>query len=86
MTLEKPLVQFDLTEGRASAAEAALYAQPNDPKDFADKLSILINDPNLRKTLGQVGRKRVLDSLSWEHSVPLLLAAYERIFAKMRRS
>jgi hypothetical protein len=28
MTLEKPVVQFDLTEGRASAGEASLYARP----------------------------------------------------------
>ena len=27
MTLEKPLVQFDLTEGRVSAGDASLYAR-----------------------------------------------------------
>jgi len=35
VTLEKPVVQFDLKDGRASAGEAALYARPNDPVDFA---------------------------------------------------
>src|SRR5690606_37222135 len=29
MTLAKPIVQFELKEGRASAAEASLYARPN---------------------------------------------------------
>ena len=82
MTLEKPLVQFDLTEGRASAAEAALYATPNDPQDFAAKIAWLIEHPAEGVRMGKVGRARVLERLSWEHSAPLLLAAYDRIFAK----
>lgn len=82
MTLEKPLVQFDLTEGRASAGDAALYARPNDPVDFADQIARLIEDPGLAHRLGQIGRARVLDNLSWGHSVPSLLAAYARAFAK----
>ena len=82
MTLEKPLVQFDLTEGRASAADAALYARPNDPLDFADQIARLIEDPELARRLGQIGRARVLERLSWGHSVPALLAAYARAFAK----
>ena len=41
MTLEKPVVQFDLKEGRASAGEAALYARPNDPVDFAAQMAAL---------------------------------------------
>ena len=34
MALGKPIVQFDLTEGRFSAQEASLYAKKNDPVDF----------------------------------------------------
>ncbi len=83
MTLEKPLVQFDLTEGRASAGEAALYAKANDPADFAAKLAQLIDDPQARARMGKLGRARVLQDLSWNHSVPQLLAAYNRIFRKL---
>ena len=35
MALAKPIVAFDLTEHRATAGEAALYAKPNDEHDFA---------------------------------------------------
>lgn len=83
MTLEMPSVQFDLTEGRASAGEASLYATPNDPEDFAAKLATLIEAPELRAEMGRAGRARVLERLSWEHSTPLLLAAYDRVFEKM---
>jgi glycosyltransferase involved in cell wall biosynthesis len=82
MTLEKPVVQFDLIEGRVSAGPAALYAQPNDPIDFAHKIEMLIDDTSLRWDMGWAGRKRVLDQLSWAHSAPHLLAAYARLFDK----
>ena len=83
MTLEKPVVQFDLTEGRASAGEASLYAEANDPKDFAAKIAQLIDNPAEQDRLGKIGRKRVLEQLSWAHSAPQLRAAYARIYAKM---
>ena len=83
MTLEKPLVQFDLTEGRASAGEASLYARANDPADFAAKLAQLIDDPEARARMGRIGRARVLEHLSWQHSVPQLLGAYNRIYRKL---
>ena len=84
MTLEKPLVQFDLTEGRASAADASLYARANDPVDFATKIAWLIDHKEEGRQMGQTGRKRVMETLSWQHSVPHLLAAYERVFAKRK--
>ncbi|EEB82511.1 glycosyltransferase family 4 protein [Roseobacter sp. GAI101] len=84
MTLEKPVVQFDLTEGRVSAGSAAVYAQNNDPQDFARQINMLIGDYAMRQQMGRAGRKRVLDDLSWAHSEPQLLAAYARIFAKQK--
>lgn len=83
MTLEKPVVQFDLTEGRASAEDASVYARANDPVDFADRIAELIANPERRREMGRIGRARVFDKLSWSHSVPHLLAAYDRIFARL---
>ena len=78
--LGKPIVQFDLTEGRVSAGDASLYARPNDPADMAAKILTLVDDPELRGAMGAAGRKRVVDALSWEHEAPKLLAAYEVLF------
>ncbi|WP_210528792.1 glycosyltransferase family 4 protein [Rubellimicrobium arenae] len=80
MALGKPLVQFDLTEGRASAGDASLYARANDPVDFAEKIAALIADPALRDRLGRIGLDRVQNGLSWSDSAPKLLAAYDRIY------
>lgn len=85
MTLGKPIVQFDLREGRASAGDASLYARDNDPVDFAEKIAWLLDRPQERARMGAIGRARVLDKLHWAHSAPNLLAAYERAFALMNR-
>lgn len=76
MALGKPIVQFDLTEGRYSAGDASLYARPDDVADFAGKLARLLDDPGLRARMGEIGRNRVQDELAWHHQVPKLLAAY----------
>jgi len=67
MSLGRPLVAFDLEEVRNSAGDAALYARPNDEKDFAEKINLLLDRPDLRTSMSQIGRERVLSSLTWEH-------------------
>ena len=80
MALGKPIVQFDLTEGRVSAAEASDYARPNDVADLADRIVALLDDEPRRRTMGAFGRTRVESTLAWQHEAPRLLAAYERLF------
>ncbi|MEQ1929093.1 MAG: glycosyltransferase family 4 protein [Parvularculaceae bacterium] len=82
MALGKPIVQFDLYEGRQSAGGASLYARRDDPEDFAKKICQLIVQKGKRERMGALGRERVATRLSWEHSVPHLLHAYERVFEK----
>lgn len=85
MAMGKPIVQFEATEGRYSAQDASLYARPGDTGDFADKVMTLLNDPVKRGQMGESGRRRVEQHLAWEHSAPLLLQAYDRLFAAPRR-
>ena len=77
MAFGKPMVQFDVTEGRFSAQEASLYAKSNDTVDLADKVLQLIDDPALRTTMGEYGQTRVRAELGWEKQIAPLLAAYE---------
>jgi glycosyltransferase involved in cell wall biosynthesis len=80
MALAKPIVQFDLTEGRFSAQDASLYAAKNDPKDMAEKIMQLLDDPGLREKMGVYGRSRVLNELEWKYEEPKLLRAYATVF------
>jgi glycosyltransferase involved in cell wall biosynthesis len=80
MALAKPVVQFDLTEGRRSAGEASLYARPDDPVDLAAKILDLLDDPQRREAMGQYGRARIERELEWRHQAPRLLAAYETLW------
>lgn len=80
MALAKPIVQFDLTEGRYSAQEACLYAKNNDAEDMAKKIMELLDNPELRKKMGAYGRNRVVNELSWEHTSKALLEGYDKFF------
>jgi glycosyltransferase involved in cell wall biosynthesis len=78
MAMGRPIVSYDLTESRVSAGDAALYAEPGDVDGFAACLDTLLGDPELRARMGARGRERVERELAWQHSEPVLLAAYER--------
>lgn len=80
MALGKPIVQYDLREGRFSAQEASLYAKCTDPADFGDKIAELLDDPERRAAMGALGRERVRNELAWNYEAPKLLAAYEALF------
>lgn len=80
MALAKPIVQFDLTEGRFSAQGSSLYAAKNDYKDMGDKIVQLLEDPELRKKMGKLGYDRVRTELEWKYEEPKLLKAYDAVF------
>jgi glycosyltransferase involved in cell wall biosynthesis len=70
------VVLYDLTEGRRSAGDAALYARRDDPEDFAQKVISLLDSDSLRAELGARGRKRIEEKLNWNNEKQALLEAY----------
>ncbi|MGE3962231.1 MAG: glycosyltransferase family 4 protein [Dehalococcoidia bacterium] len=80
-----PLVQFDLTEGRVSAGDAALYAEGARPDDLARKILQLLDNADLRESMGRIGRERIERLFSWERQEPELLAAYDHAFGAPAR-
>jgi glycosyltransferase involved in cell wall biosynthesis len=78
LSLGRPVVAFDLTEVRHSAAGAALYATSGDERDFAEKIAYLFDHPDERTRMGRIGLERVHNLLCWDHSKRALLAAYDR--------
>jgi glycosyltransferase involved in cell wall biosynthesis len=83
MALGKPIVQFDMKEGRFSAGEASLYSDnDNQVEDFTKKILWLLERPDEGARMGAFGRQRVETVLAWQYSVDHLLKAYERAFEK----
>lgn len=82
MALGKPIVQFDLTEGRYSAQKASLYAEPNNSIDMADKILELLDHESKRNYMSEYGRNRVINELSWSHTSKVLIEGYNKIFEK----
>jgi len=82
MAFELPVVAFDLHETRVSAQDAAVYATPNDVREYAKALVGLLDDEAARLQLGKLGRARVEDELAWSHQERAYLGVYQRLTAK----
>jgi len=57
-----------------------LYACPNDELDFAQQIAALMDDPERRKKMGEIGRE-----LAWRYQERHLLEAYEALSADLPR-
>lgn len=86
MALEKPIVQFEMKEGRYTAQDASLYAKPNDVEDFAAKIELLMDNEDLRKEMGGFGYQRIMKELSWVHESKKLIEFYQIVAERGRRS
>lgn len=76
MVMGRPIVSFDLREARVSAGDAAVYAPANDEAEFAELITVLLDDPEQRARMGKIGQERISGQLSWRNSQASLLAAY----------
>lgn len=76
MAMGKPTVSFATKENQVTAMDSALYAENNDERAFAEALAKLMDDPELRQRLGQLGRRRVEESLAWVHQSQRLVELY----------
>lgn len=79
MALKKPIVQYDLKEGRVSALEASLYAKNTSPEDFAEKIMWLLDNEEKRVYMGNYGYKRVVNELSWDFESKKLVNFYKKV-------
>jgi glycosyltransferase involved in cell wall biosynthesis len=79
MAFELPVVAFDLRETRVSAADAAVYAKPNDVRNYAAAIVDLIDDEPRRSLMGKLGRERVEQELAWSYSERAYVDVYRRL-------
>lgn len=81
MALKKPIVQYDLKEGRVSAQKASLYAENTSPESFAEKILWLFDNPDARNEMGEFGYSRVINELSWEFESKKLIKFYSKVLS-----
>jgi len=77
MCCDVPVITSENTSMQEIAKDAALYANPTDHEDIADKMMRIYKDENLRKELIEKG-KVVSKDYSWEKTAALLWKCIER--------
>ena len=76
MKCSKAFVAFKLKETIDFAGDAGLYAE--DEIDFAEKILLLINNPDLEKEMGVRGNKIISENYLWTHSEKVLIELYNK--------
>lgn len=84
MALKKPIVQFDLKEGKYSAQKASLYAK--DVTEFAECINKLLDNDKLRLEMGEYGYQRVVNELSWKYEAVKLVNFYTELLSLDKNS
>jgi glycosyltransferase involved in cell wall biosynthesis len=65
------------------ATQGGLLCRPHDSVDLADKLAMLLRDAELRKRLGQQGRKAVFEKFSSEVMTSATLGSMRRLLPEI---
>jgi glycosyltransferase involved in cell wall biosynthesis len=80
-----PVVASGIPSLREVCGDAALYCEPNDPGDIAEKLRMIAQDSQLRERLRHNGLARVKE-FSWEKSARQTFAILSRVIARRASS
>ncbi|MFT5821484.1 MAG: glycosyltransferase involved in cell wall biosynthesis [Crocinitomix sp.] len=59
--------------------KTGLLCEPNNPSDMADKIAVLVEDQEKRKSMGEAGRISVFEKYDWEKNVDQMYDHYRRI-------
>jgi len=82
MACSLPMIISNFPYWQKIFGECALFANPYDPKDIADKIIYLLDNPDKAKRLGHKGRKLIEEKYSWEAEQKKLLDMYEKVLNK----
>jgi glycosyltransferase involved in cell wall biosynthesis len=81
MALGMPVVLSDLPPSRPFVGDGrcALMVPANDREAYADAIIRLLDNPELRRTMGAEGRARVINRFNWQRESQHLLALYAEL-------
>lgn len=75
MSFGTPVITSNVSSMPEVAGEAALLVNPEDPKQIAKAMELLLDDPGLRESLACKGLQRV-KAFSWENTAKAYLQLY----------
>ncbi len=79
MSYGLPAVSFDLVETRVSGADTLLYVPSGDIDAFVGAVEQLVDDPDLRVSLGRRARERVSRELDWRPQAEAYVAVFDEV-------
>jgi glycosyltransferase involved in cell wall biosynthesis len=79
MACSLPIVMSNFLYWQEIFGECALFADPYNPKDIADKILHLLYNPDKAKQLGNRGRQLVTEEYNWEVESKKLTEFYEKL-------
>jgi glycosyltransferase involved in cell wall biosynthesis len=81
MALSMPTVLSDLPPSRPFVGDGAcaVMVPADDPGAYADAITRLLDDPELRRSMGAEGRRRVEGELNWQRESRHLLDLYAEL-------
>ena len=84
MACEKPVVVFGSggTNKLIKHMENGLLVKPGDIDDFAEKLKVLYENPDLREQLGRNARETIIKERSWDTRIKKELEVYEKVLTR----
>jgi len=74
-----PMVISDFPYWKKLFRDYALFANPKDPQDIANKIKVFIDDEELRDKIGKAGMLAVQNEYSWEAESKKLLNLYKEL-------
>lgn len=77
MTCTLPMIMSNFPYWKEIFADCALFVNPHDPKDIAEKILFLLDHPSYAEELGKKGKQLVLEKYNWDTEGKKLCRLYE---------
>jgi len=79
MACSLPIVMSDFPYWQEIFGECALFADPCNPEEIAEKISFLLDNPEIAEKLGKKGKELVETKYNWEIESRSLVNLYEKL-------
>lgn len=73
---------FPLWKEIIESNHCGLTVEPRNPKKIAQAIEYLLNNPELRREMGENGKKAVIETYNWEKESEKLLSVYKRVLGR----